>query len=248
MSEPIVELKSVRKTLTSKTDGSEIATPVFDGLDLTVSVGERVGVIGPSGSGKTTLLKLINRLEDADEGSVVVGGRDVLDWDVQSLRRAAALVLQKPYIFEGSVYDNVAFPYKAANERAPSQETVGRLLSEAGLSDVDTARPAAALSIGQQQRVCLARSLAMNPAVLMLDETTSSLDPKVAAGVLKKIYERCRVEGLTLVHVTHEVPKLRDLDRMVVIADGAITEEGTPERILEGPISTVAKDFLAGFD
>ena len=248
MPEPIIELKSVRKTLTSKTDGIEVLTSVFDCLDLTVSVGERVGVIGPSGSGKTTLLKLINRLEDADEGAVVIGGRDVLNWDVQSLRRKAALVLQKPYIFEGSVYDNVAFPYKAANEKAPSHETVERLLSEAGLTDIDTARPAAALSVGQQQRVCLARSLATNPVVLMLDETTSSLDPSVAAGVLKKIYERCRIEGLTLIHVTHEVPKLRGLDRLVVIADGTITEEGTPERILEGPISGVTRDFLAGFN
>ncbi|UCE26106.1 MAG: amino acid ABC transporter ATP-binding protein [Candidatus Coatesbacteria bacterium] len=247
MPDPIVELKSVRKTLKSKTDGSEVNTPVFNGLDLTISVGERIGIIGPSGSGKTTLLKLVNRLEDADEGTISVDGRDVFDWDARALRRKAALVLQKPYIFEGTVYDNVAFPYTAANEKTPPRKTVEELLSEAGLPDVDTARPAAALSVGQQQRVCLARSLATEPSVLMLDETTSSLDPNVAAGVLKKIYGRCRSDRLTLIHVTHEVPKLRDLDRIAVIAGGTITEEGTPERILEGPISAATKDFLAGF-
>jgi ABC-type phosphate transport system ATPase subunit len=137
-------------------------------------------------------LKLVNRLEDADEGSVTVAGRNVLEWDVLELRRRAALVLQKPYVFEGTVRDNVAFPYRADNMKPPPDEIILKLLSEAGLVEVDVNRPASALSVGQQQRVCLGRSFATNPKVLMLDETTGSLDPNVAAKVLKKIYELSR--------------------------------------------------------
>lgn len=244
----MVDFRSVRKTLVSKTDGVEVSTEVFRDLNLSVAAGERLGVIGPSGSGKTTLLKLVNRLEDADEGEIKVGRRNVTGWNVQKLRRYAALVLQKPYIFEGSVRDNVVFPYKAADRKAPPDEVILRLLLDAGLPGVDIKRPASALSVGQQQRVCLARAFAMGPKVLMLDETTGSLDPNVAAGVLKQIYTSCRDDGLTIIHVTHEVPKLRDLDRIVVIADGRVVEDGTPRRILEGPVSRVTREFLAAFN
>jgi polar amino acid transport system ATP-binding protein len=247
MAEPVVEFRSVRKTLVSRTDGAEVSTEVFKNLNLRVAAGERLGVIGPSGAGKTTLLKLINRLEDIDEGNVTVAGRDVFDWDVRELRRRAALVLQKPYVFEGTVRYNVAFTYVANNLKPPPDEVVIELLSDAGLPGVDINRPASSLSVGQQQRVCLARSFAAAPKVLMLDETTGSLDPSAAAAVLNRIYERCRVDGLTLIHVTHEVPKLRDLDRVVVIADGGVLEDGRPKRVIEGPISKTTKDFLAGF-
>ena len=240
----IVELKSVRKTLVSGTDGAEVVTGVFEDLNLTVSRGERVGLIGPSGAGKTTLLKLINRLEDADGGDVSVAGRNVTDWDVQELRRYAALVLQKPYVFDGTVRENVVFAFRAADRKLPPDEVVESLLADSGLPDVDIKRPACTLSGGEQQRVCLARSLALVPAVLMLDETTGSLDPNVAAGVLSRIYGRCRDDGLTLIHVTHEVPKLRALDRLVVIADGRVVEEGAPGRLLDGPASDVTGGFL----
>lgn len=246
MVETVIELKSVWKTLVSRPDGAEVTTEVFKGLDFRAKPGERVGLIGPSGSGKTTLLKLINRLEDADEGDVYVGSRSVKKWDVQELRRYAALVLQKPYIFEGSIRSNVVFPYKAANLKPPSDEDVERILTEAGLPGVNAARPASALSVGQQQRVFLARSLALGPKVLMLDETTASLDPNAAAGVLSRIYARCCDDGLTLIHVTHEIPKLREMDRLVIIADGKVVEEGTPKRILDGPASDVTKRFLTG--
>jgi ABC-type methionine transport system ATPase subunit len=248
MPESMVEFRSVRKTLISRTDGAEVSTEVFKDLNLCVAAGERLGVIGPSGAGKTTLLKLINRLEDVDEGNVTVAGRSVFEWDVRELRRRASLVLQKPYVFDGTVRYNVAFTYVADNLETPPDEVISGLLSDAGLPEVDINRPASSLSVGQQQRVCLARSFAAAPKVLMLDETTGSLDPSAAAAVLNRIYERCRTDGLTLIHVTHEVPKLRDLDRVVVIADGKVLEDGRPKGIIEGSISKITKEFLAGFN
>lgn len=244
----MVEFSSVRKTLVSRTDGAEVSTEVFKDLTLCVKTGERLGVVGPSGAGKTTLLKLINRLEDADEGNVTVAGLDVFDWDVRELRRRAALVLQKPYVFEGTVRYNVAFTYVADNQKPPPDDVISELLSDAGLPEVDINRPAPSFSVGQQQRICLARSFAAGPKVLMLDETTGSLDPGTAAAVLKRIYERCRTDGLTLIHVTHEIPKLRDLDRVVVIANGMVLEDGSPKRVIEGPISKITREFLAGFN
>jgi polar amino acid transport system ATP-binding protein len=116
------------------------------------------------------------------------------------------------------------------------------------LPDVGLDRPVAALSVGEQQRVCLARALALRPQILMLDETTASLEPPTARAVLERLYRRVEEDGLTLLHVTHEVPKLRALDRIVVLAAGGVAEEGTPRRILERPQVEVTREFVRGLD
>ncbi len=205
---PLVQFEDVSKTLRAGGDGPHRhETRVFAGLNVAVGEGERVGVIGPSGAGKTTFLRLVNRLIDADGGRVLFAGADVRARDVLALRRAAQLVTQKPYLFGATVRDNLVFGKDNAGHAPGDDGELTALLAEAGLEDVALERPAAALSVGQQQRLCLARALALAPRLIMLDETTASLEPPVARFVLDNLYRRVRAGALTVIHVTHEVPK-----------------------------------------
>jgi putative ABC transport system ATP-binding protein len=244
----VIECEDVRLTLRAGDGKNRHETPVFAGLSLAVERGERVGVVGPSGGGKTTLLKLINRLLDADAGRVVVNGKDVREWDVLALRRAAQLVPQKPFLFGETVRDNLAFGLRAAGLEVPGEGRLGELLGEAALVGLALERPVGALSVGQQQRLCLARALALEPEILMLDETTASLEPPAAKKILGRIDELAGRRGLTLLHVTHELPKLRALDRVVVISGGVVVEEGPPKQVLNKPRENATREFVRGID
>ena len=245
--EPMVQCEDVHKTLRTGDGAKGHASQVFAGLNVVVARAERLGIVGPSGCGKTTLLKLINRLLDVDAGRVLVDREDVRDWEVLSLRRGAQLVPQKPFLFGETVRDNLLFGLQAAGNGG-GEEGLSALLEEVALPDVGLDRPVAALSVGEQQRVCLARALALRPQILMLDETTASLEPPTARAVLERLYRRVEEEGMTLLHVTHEIPKLRALDRIVVLAAGGVAEEGTPRRILERPQVEVTREFVRGLD
>jgi putative ABC transport system ATP-binding protein len=148
-------------------------------------------VVGPSGAGKSTLLRLLNRLDDPDAGEVRLDGRDVRDYDVLDLRRRVELVGQVPVTFPGTVADNLGVP-----DAGPLLERVGL---PAALADRDAER----LSVGEAQRMALARSLAREPEVLVLDEPTSALDPGAKAGV-ERLIRSLADEGLTVVMVTHD--------------------------------------------
>ncbi len=215
-------------------DGSYADLTVFDGLDLEVRRGQTVALVGPSGSGKTSLLRLVNRLDDADRGMIRVFGKDVRMMEVQSLRRRAALVLQKPVLFEGTVADNINWPRRLAEKPGLEPSTVKELLDRVELGRDLASREAAELSVGQQQRVCLARALALEPEILMLDETTSALDPPVATAVLRHLGEGTR-NGLTVLHITHEPSKLRMADRLLLLREGRIALDGPSADLLADP-------------
>lgn len=178
--------------------------PIVAGFSAGVPAGRLTVMVGPSGAGKTTLLRLLNRLDDPDAGAVLLGGRDVRDYDVLDLRRRVQVVGQLPVAFPGTVADNVG-------------RDTATLLGRVGLDPALATREADRLSVGEAQRMCLARSLALRPEVLALDEPTSALDTASKAGIEELIVGLAR-SGLTVVMVTHD-PRHTDLADHVVTVE-----------------------------
>jgi len=184
---------------------------VFEGLELALSEGV-TAVVGPSGVGKSTLLRLLNRLADPERGVVRYRGCDVRSLDVLALRREVALVPQLPALLPGSVADNVRYAARVAG-RAPE---VAGLLADAALSGDLAEREATALSVGEQQRVMLARALATGPRVLLADEPTAALDEDSRALVERTLLGLSDREDLSIVIVTHDRAQAHRLAESVV--------------------------------
>jgi putative ABC transport system ATP-binding protein len=186
-------------------------------------------VVGPSGSGKSTLLRLLNRLADPDAGRVVYEGRDVRDLDPLALRREVSLVPQLPALIDGTVHDNVAYAPRLAGRSFDTRSC----LELAGLDPAFADRDASRLSVGEQQRVMLARALALEPRVLLLDEPTSALDEaarEAVEGTLRRLRART---GISVVLVTHDIEQARRLaDYVVRIESGSITAQGPMAEVL----------------
>jgi putative ABC transport system ATP-binding protein len=195
---------------------------VLCGVDATLPEGASC-VAGPSGSGKSTLLRLLNRLADPESGQVTYRGRDVREYDVLELRREVCLVPQLPALLEGTVADNVRFAAGCAH-REPD---IGGLLELAGLDPTYADRDAARLSVGEQQRVMLARSLALEPRVLLLDEPTSALDEDRRDAVERTLLDLRGRLDISFVLVTHDLAQARRMaDWVVRIEAGRAVEQG----------------------
>jgi len=179
---------------------------VLEQLDLTIEEGA-TALVGPSGSGKSTLLRLLNRLADPDAGSVRFHGEDVRSLDPLALRRRAPLVPQLPALLPGSVADNVRYGPGLRGRKAD----VGRYLELAGLDPGYAEREGERLSVGEQQRVMLARALALEPEVLLLDEPTSALDERTQAGVEATLARLVDKLGVSAIVVTHDRGQARRL-------------------------------------
>jgi len=190
-------------------------TPVLHDLSARLSEGATC-VAGPSGSGKSTLLRLLNRLADPEGGRVLYRERDVRELDVLTLRREVCLVPQLPALLEGTVGDNVAFGVRLAGRPAD----VGRALDLAGLASSFADRDANRLSVGEQQRVMLARALALRPAVLLLDEPTSALDAPTRDAVEATLLELRERLSLSYVLVTHDLAQAERLADSVLRLEG----------------------------
>lgn len=175
--------------------------PIVEGFFAVIPVEGLTAMVGPSGAGKTTLLRLLNRLDDPDDGVVLFEGRDVRDYDVLELRRRVQSVGQVPVTFPGTVTDNIG-----------SDTPV--LLSRVGLDPVLATREADRLSVGEAQRMALARSLALDPDVLALDEPTSALDTASKGGI-ERLIRQLADSGLTVVMVTHD-PRQAELADQVI--------------------------------
>ena len=232
---------------------------VLKGVSLDVSQRETVCIIGPSGSGKTTFIRCINHLEKLDGGRITVNGqligyRQKGDKLVEDSEKSIAR--QRTQI--GMVFQRFnLFPHKTALEnvveapihvlgQSEEQATAEgvRLLTRVGLGDKTGTYPGK-LSGGQQQRVAIARSLAMKPALILFDEPTSALDPEVTGEVLT-VMEELAHEGMTMIVVTHEMGFAREAaDRVVMMDEGVIIEEGTPEHFFEAPEQERTKQFLS---
>jgi polar amino acid transport system ATP-binding protein len=221
---------------------------VLRGVDLELSEHEVVCVIGASGSGKSTLLRCINLLEPIDRGRIVVEGEEITapGVDVNTIRRRIGIVFQAFNLFPHmSVIRNVTLgPTEALGMTRSQAEAMGdELLRRFGLFDKRNDYPDR-LSGGQQQRVAIVRALAMNPAILLLDEVTSALDPELVAEVLNVIRELA-AGGMTMVLATHEMGFARDIANRICFLDaGVILEQGPPEQMFTAPREERTRRFL----
>jgi len=187
-------------------------------------------IVGPSGSGKSTLLRLLNRLADPEAGRVVYEGKDVRDLDPLALRREVSLVPQLPALIEGTVHDNLGYGPGLAGHSFDARSC----LELAGLDPAFEDRDASKLSVGEQQRVMLARALALEPRVLLLDEPTSALD-RAARDAVESTLTRLRARtAISIVLVTHDVEQARRLAEFVVRIDaGRVVAQGPIAEVLE---------------
>jgi polar amino acid transport system ATP-binding protein len=221
---------------------------VLRGIDLVVPLGEVVCIIGASGSGKSTLLRCVNRLEDPTSGRVLIEGIDITDpdCDVDAVRRRIGMVFQQFNLFPHlTALGNLTIAQRRVLKRRPDQAkaVAHKMLERVGLADKADAYPAH-LSGGQQQRVAIARSLCMQPDMMLFDEATSALDPELIGEVLAVMRDLAE-DGMTMLVVTHEMGFARRVaDRVLFIDDGVIAEEGPPEKVLVNPQERRTQEFL----
>ena len=208
-------------------DATRGGTPVLRGVTASLPEGASC-VAGPSGSGKTTLLRLLNRLADPGSGAVLHRGSDVRERDVLELRREVCLVPQLPALLDGDVASNVRF----GAELAGREVDVDRSLALAGLDGSYADRGADRLSVGEQQRVMLARALALEPRVLLLDEPTSALDAASRGAVERTLTELRERLDLSIVLVTHDLAQARRLAEWVVRLEAGRVAASGPVREL----------------
>jgi ABC-type iron transport system FetAB ATPase subunit len=196
-----------------------------------VRAGDVLAIVGPSGSGKTSLLRLLNRLDEPTSGSVFVEGTDYRQIAPRDLRRKLGMVTQRPFLFPGTVEDNLQFGPRQRGESLPPS-AIEQLLADVGLAG-SAAGNVANLSGGEAQRVSFARTLANSPLVLLLDEPTSALDEAAKLGIEGVIQRIVRDHGLTCVMVTHDTAQAARLaDRALVIEHGRIVRDGSVREVL----------------
>ena len=221
---------------------------VLKDVSLDVHEGEVVCIIGPSGSGKSTFLRCLNHLEEPTSGKIIVNDTDITDKKVNlnKVRENIGMVFQHFNLFSNmNIISNLMLApvelKKMSKEKAKIEGM--KLLKRVGLESKALAHPQQ-LSGGQKQRVAIARSLAMNPQILLFDEPTSALDPEMVGEVLEVMKELAR-GGMTMVVVTHEMGFAREVaDRVVFMDCGFIIEQGTPEEVLKNPKEKRTKSFL----
>ena len=236
----LVELNAVVKRYGTNT--------VLDRVSLTVEPGEIIAVIGRSGSGKSTMLRCINGLEPIQEGRIVFDGQVVNDpaTDLRKLRQRVGIVFQSFNLFPHlSVEKNITLAPRVVKgiEPAAAREIAHRVLARVGLGEKIDAYPDQ-LSGGQQPRVAIARSLAMQPQLMLFDEITSALDPELTGEVLK-VLEQVAGEGMTMMLVTHEMGFARRVaTRLIFMHEGKIWEEGRASEVLAKPRTPELETFL----
>jgi phosphate transport system ATP-binding protein len=234
--------------------GSKLAV---DGVSLPIRRGEVLALIGPSGCGKTTLLRSLNRLTEltrtaAMKGSITLDDVDIATLEPTALRRRVTMVFQQPNPFPLSVFDNIAYVLRDQASRKPGRRAlegpVRDALARAGLLDEvgdDLGRPALRLSGGQQQRLCIARALAADPEVLLLDEPCSALDP-LSTKVIEDLIVSLR-EEVAVVIVTHNLQQAyRVADRVAFMYLGELGEYGSAERVFGSPREQRTRDYVGG--
>ena len=208
---------------------------VFKGLNLRIREGEKVAIVGPSGGGKTTLCNLIPRFYDIDEGEILLDGENIRHYTLKSLRQNIGMVQQDVYLFSGTVYENIAY----GKENAAMEEVV-EAAKRAGAHefimalkdgyDTYVGERGVKLSGGQKQRISIARVFLKNPPILIMDEATSALDNESEFQVAKSL--QALAQGRTTITIAHRLSSIRNSDRILVLTEEGIVEEGTHESLL----------------
>ena len=205
---------------------------VVDDVTVEVRSGEVLAVAGPSGAGKSSFLRLLNRLDEPTGGTVRFQGIDYRQMDPRDLRRRVGMVTQTAYLFPGTIADNLRFGPAQQGLELPAKE-IDELLAQVGLSN-RASEDVSHLSGGEAQRVSLARALATEPAVLLLDEPTSSLDAEAKVEVEQLILKLVRKNGLTCVMVSHDLAQAaRVADRVMILRKGRLEKIGTASEVID---------------
>ena len=221
---------------------------VLKDINLNVRQGERIVLCGPSGSGKSTTIRCLNRLEEHQQGRIVVDGVELTNdlKQIEAIRREVGMVFQHFNLFQHrTALDNVALPQRVVRGRgrAEAERYARDLLGRVGMADYGERYPSQ-LSGGQQQRVAIARALAMDPKLMLFDEATSALDPETVGGILELMRALAR-DGMTMAVVTHEMGFARDVaDRALFMDAGRIVEMGTPDEVFGHPKEARTRAFL----
>lgn len=245
--QPAIEMREVNISYNGK--------PVLENLDLLILEKTAAAIIGPSGSGKSTLLRTLCRMNDRisgfhTQGRIQVAGNDIYekDVDVYRLRRKVGMVFQSPCVFPKSIFENVLFALKRLR---PHLKKEFACIAEQTLREVflweevkDRLRkPASILSLGQQQRLAIARSLAIRPEILLMDEPTSSLDPKSSAAI-EELIASLKTRH-TIVLVTHNLSQARRIaDHLIFLHRGKVWESGNTAGMFESPSRPETRDYL----
>jgi ABC-type multidrug transport system fused ATPase/permease subunit len=209
--------------------------PVLKGVTLDIRAGERIGLVGPSGAGKTTLLNLFPRFYEATSGAITINGIDLQKLATDDLREHIAYVFQESLLLPGSIADNIAFARPNASREeiieaarmADAHEFITRLPEG---YDTQVGEGAARLSVGEKQRINIARAFLKNAPILLLDEPTSALDAETETSIIKTLGRL--VENRTTIMAAHRFATLQQATRIIVIENGAITETGSPADLL----------------
>ncbi|MGD9401583.1 MAG: ATP-binding cassette domain-containing protein, partial [bacterium] len=200
-------------------------------------------VLGPTGSGKTSLLRLLNRLDDPTSGDVLYMDRPIKTADVRDLRKEVGMVLQQPFLFDGTVLDNVLYGARLHGIDADVEE----IISLVGIEKDMLPQDVSTLSVGQSQKVSIARAIAVKPRVLLLDEPTSGLDPTATLQIEELIAGLVDALSLTCVFVTHHIEQARRLGhRGILIIEGTCIEECDIQDMLSSPADERTRKFISG--
>ena len=241
MSEVLIKVENLSKSFGKN--------EVLKNVNMQIEKGEVIAIIGPSGCGKSTFIRTLNQLENLTEGKIYLDGEDITakGVDINDVRRRVGMVFQHFNLFPHlTIQKNLTLaPVKLGlMSEEEANKKAAELLERVGLADKATAYPDS-LSGGQKQRIAIARTLAMNPEVILFDEPTSALDPEMVGEVLNLMKELAD-DGMTMVVVTHEMGFAREVaDRVLFFDEMGIKEEGTPTEIFDAPKSQRLQDFLS---
>lgn len=224
---------------------TKLGRTVLADVSLAFESGNTYSILGPSGAGKTTLLRLLNRLEEPTTGALWYRGQRYTDVAPVMLRRKVAMVSQVPVVFPGTVRDNLLTPLRLQHGKIEDADGLTAAFQLAGLDGTFAGRDGARLSVGEKQRVCIARALMTQPEILLLDEPTAALDPTAARRLIESIADLNRRTGLTVIMVSHQPEQARVAGgEVILLVGGHVVEQTAAAQFFVAPATAQGRSYL----